>query len=284
MAPSTLGPQDLVFCAATAASVPLQERVPAAAAAGFRALSIFPTDYTRARNDGLSDVDLRTLFADNDAVVADLDPLLTWVPGGKLPPNATADGDSFYRFSEEDLYRMHDVLGARSINAALMLMETPPKMAIIDAFGELCQRAARHELIVHLEFMPFGAVPDLPSAVEIVEATGLANAGVLLDTWHHFRSGGNSESLRASPLARIQSLQISDAPSEPEENLVDETLHRRRVPGEGDIPLAEWLAILREGEAPAPTGVEIFDDELRARPVEDIARISADAVRAILPD
>jgi len=280
---SPLGPDDLVLCAATAGHVPLSERVPAAAEAGYRGLSLFPSDVTRARREGLSDADLRALFADHRVHVADLDPLLTWVPGGKLPPGAEAGEDSFFRYTEEDFYRIHEALGARSINAALLLAEAPPRNALVDAFGELCERARRHELIVHLEPMPFGVVRDLPSAVDIVEGTGLENAGVLLDTWHHFRSGGDAESLRAAPRERILALQVSDAPAEAEADLVDETLHRRRVPGEGDIPLAEWLAILREGGAPAPVGVEIFDDDLQARPMRDIARISADAVRAVLP-
>ena len=104
----------------------------------------------------------------------------------------------------------------------------------------------------------------------------------MFDTWHHFRGRGKNERIRSVPGGRILALQINDAPREAEENLVDETLHRRLLPGEGDIDLVEILTLLDEVESPAPVGVEVFSDVLAGLPVRERARRAGDAARAVL--
>jgi len=63
---------------------------------------------------------------------------------------------------------------------------------------------------------------------------------------------------------------------------VQETLNRRRVPGEGDIDLPEVLRILRDGGSPAPLGVEVFCEELLPLSPSEVAIRCADGVRAAL--
>ena len=75
-----LGPEDLVLCAGTLGGASFRDRVEAAAEAGFSAISLFLGDYQRARAEGLSDADMRKLLADHGLAVAELDPLMSWVP------------------------------------------------------------------------------------------------------------------------------------------------------------------------------------------------------------
>ena len=75
-----LGPDDLVLCAGTLARVPLRERVEIAAATGFRGISLFLDDLEGARRSGLPDADLRALLEANGLQVAELDPLMHWIP------------------------------------------------------------------------------------------------------------------------------------------------------------------------------------------------------------
>ena len=77
----TLGPGDLVLCAGTLARAPFRERIDAAVAGGYRGISLFPSDVRRARAEGLEDSAMRGLLRDNGLEVAELDPLMSWLPG-----------------------------------------------------------------------------------------------------------------------------------------------------------------------------------------------------------
>jgi sugar phosphate isomerase/epimerase len=279
----TLGPQDLVLCAGTLAQVGLKERAAAAVEGGFTGLSFFCSDYELAREQGMSDADIRSLLSDHGLGVGELDPLLTWVPGTELASGATAEGVDFFGYGEDDFYRIHDALGARSINAVVFTDKDVTTAELGDAFGALCERADRHDLLVHLEFMPWTQVPNAATAWQVVSAAGApANGGIMLDTWHHFRGGCSAEDLRVIPVERILAVQLNDATAEPRGHIIHETLHGRLVPGDGAIDLVEILTVLHEGNAPAPLGVEVFLDELMELPAADVARRCGDATRRLI--
>jgi sugar phosphate isomerase/epimerase len=158
----------------------------------------------------------------------------------------------------------------------------PPFPEIAEAFAGVCDRAAEHGLVVHLEFLPWTPIRDLKAALEIVEMADRPNGGVMLDSWHHFRSGADDELLRRLPGTRILGVQLNDAPREPEPDLIAETTRRRLLPGEGDIDLVGLVRILDEIGSRAPIGVEVFSEKLFALPAREVARRAGDAVREIL--
>jgi len=269
---------DLVLCAGTVPRSGFAERVAAAAEAGFRGISLFPQDYRRARESGLSDTDMRRMLGEHGLEVAEIDPLLTWLPEAG-DAGIDRSGREFLEHGEEEFYAIAGALGARSINAALADPAGAELDAIAEAFASLCDRAAAHGLLVTLEFLPWTRIRDAATASAIAERAGRANGGVMLDAWHHARSAAPLASI---PAARVLGIQLSDAPAAPEPNLVDETLHRRRVPGEGDTDLAGLLRHLAAGGCSSPIGVEVFSDALAARPVREVARRVAEATRALL--
>lgn len=274
-----LGFGDLVLCAGTVPQSSLQERVAAAAEAGFAAISLFPHDYQRARASGLSDADLRTLLRDHGVAIAEIDPLLSWMPGGATDAGISGAGRAFLAAGEDAFYAIADALGARSINAALADPRPVELDAVAGAFGALCDRAAAHGLLVTLEFLPWTTIRDAATAASIVRRAGRANGGVMLDAWHHFRSGAATRSI---PAAQVLGIQINDAPVQAEADLIEETLHRRLAPGDGDIDLAGLLRHLAAGGCNAPIGVEVFSDEIVELPLLDTARRMAAAARVIL--
>ncbi|MCZ6782826.1 MAG: TIM barrel protein [Proteobacteria bacterium] len=283
-----LGPEDLVLCAGTGPRAPFAERAAAAAAAGFAGISVFVDDFEAARAKGLSEADLRAILADHGLRVAEVDPLLRWLPGSE-PATGTATGSGvsaegvgFFRYGEDDFYRVADALGARSLNAVVYTDEPVETDSLVESFAGLCDRAAGHDLLVHLEFLPWTPVADAFAALAIAEAAGRRNGGIMLDTWHHFRGAVPDERLCELPGERVLAVQLSDAPAATEANPVEETLRRRLLPGEGDIDLPSLLRILREIGSPAPLGVEVFSDTLAALPMDEAARRAADTTRAAL--
>ena len=101
----------------------------------------------------------------------------------------------------------------------------------------------------------------------------------MLDSWHLQRSGG---SVSEVPAAAVNGIQISDAPAAAEEDVVQETLHRRRLPGDGDVDLVGLLGHLQRGGCGAPIGVEVFSDEISALPLPTALERVVESCRALL--
>jgi sugar phosphate isomerase/epimerase len=274
-----LGFGDLVLCAGTVPNAPLEERIVAAADAGFAAISIFPHDYQRARAAGRSDADLRALLRDHGIAIAEIDPLLSWMPSGATGAGLSDEGRAFAATGEDAFYAIADALGARSINAALADPRPVEIAAVADAFAALCDRANAHGLLVTLEFLPWTPIRDAATAADVVQRASCVNGGVMLDAWHQFRSGAAIASL---PAMQVLGIQLNDAPAEPEADAIDETLHRRLAPGDGAIDLTALLRHLAAGGCNAPIGVEVFSDTWSAAPLRETAQYMGDAARRIL--
>lgn len=283
--PVTLGAGDTVLCSGTLRNgITFRERLAAARDGGFTGLSLWGRDYQLARDEGLGDRDIRLLLADHGLSVAELDPAWWWPPGAsdiRIPP--AHDGERIFGFGERELLAVADAVGARSLNAVDVFGGEWTIDQAAAAFAALCDRAAEHGLLVHLEFLPWSRIPDLATAWQVVLGADRPNGGLMLDAWHYFRSGPDGALLRSIPGASIMGVQLCDAPAEAEANLLHATLHERLLPGEGELPLSALLADLAATGTAAPLGVEIFSDTLHALPPEEAARSAGRALRALLP-
>jgi sugar phosphate isomerase/epimerase len=196
----------LLLSAGTLPKARFEARVRAASAAGFDAISLFPQQYLRARKkEKLSLQDMRDILSDNGVDLDEVDPLLDWFGAGSSG-------------SEQLMFDMADALGARSINAAPAFTPKIGLTELTDIFAGVCERAATHGLRADLEFLPWSIVPDLATALDVVEGTGQDNAGIMLDCWHFFRGGSDLDSIRhlsKRQLGRITSIQVNDAPLKP---------------------------------------------------------------------
>jgi sugar phosphate isomerase/epimerase len=269
----TLGPDDLVLCSGTLRAASLAEKCAAAVAGGFSAITLWPTDVARAKSAGLSLADAARLIADHGLAVADLDALLVWLPGEATPPGLP---------TEAEFYAIADGLGGRSLNVAQGFGAGIDVDRAAEALAGVCDRAREHGLLVTLEYLPWSGIPDAATALAIVDRCGRANATLMFDTWHTFRGPTDDTQLEKIPGARIGSVQINDAPAEPGENLVAETMSARLLPGEGSIPVARWLRWLGAIGSTAPIGVEVFSKALDALPPVEVGRRCGAAARAVL--
>ena len=289
-----LGPHDLVLCAGTLPyGISFRDRIEAAAAAGFAAITLWGPDYARARSEGLSDADLRRLLSDAGLAVGELDSVWTWAPGTDdvVVPD-TENPDGYFSVSEDEIFRIADIVGARSVTASPWAPKSAPHTArpardralerIAEGYAGLCDRAARHGLLVQLEFLPWTLVPDLAAAGEIVRLADRRNGGIVIDAWHLFRTATDPAVVKSVPGHRIIAVQLADAPTAAEDDLETATLHTRLLPGEGDLPLAALVRVLRELGAPAPIGVEVFSDDLHRLGAHEAARRAAEATRSLL--
>jgi sugar phosphate isomerase/epimerase len=109
-------------------------------------------------------------------------------------------------------------------------------------FRELCQYAQHLQMTLALEFVGISAqLNHLPIVQEFLELADVPNGGVALDSYHFFAGPWAFEGLEAFPASKIQVVHIADAPAD----LSDPSIELNRLmPGEGQLPLQEFVRIL----------------------------------------
>ena len=145
-------------------------------------------------------------------------------------------------------------LGAKHIITAPY---DPDLARLADRLGSINDLATRHDLSAVLEFFPWTIVPDLGTAVRVVEAAGRAEIGILVDMLHFNRSGSTVEELDRLPASRLPFVHVCDAPVQ-ESYTTEELLHAGRAerlpPGEGEIDIRGILKHMPQG---TPIALEV---------------------------
>ena len=115
--------------------------------------------------------------------------------------------------------------------------------------------------------------------LELIEEIGLSNIGLLFDVWHWFNAEDTLDDLRALRGDQIVHCHFNDAPDKPLDQQQD--MHRE-IPGRGIIPLVDVLRVLQEIGYDGFLAVEIFNDELKAMPPAEAARLVKAACDEVL--
>ncbi len=251
MSRANLGAHDSVLCTGTLAGVPLRDKVSAASIAGFRAMSVRPCEYDAWLDEGWRPTDVRTFFDDHGVAVAELDPVMSWLPGVELDPRNAHTIDEILRIAE--------VLEPHCLS---VLVDPSYRGSIdeaIDPFAELCRQAAHYGHQCALEFFAWSPLRTVHDAWRMVDEAGQPNGALIFDTWHHYRVGGLARDLDVVDMQRIIGIQLSDAPATPViAEVAKECMAARLWPGEGDTDVAGTIGHLRAGGSTAPLGVEVF--------------------------
>lgn len=278
----TLGPNDLVISAPPLTHVPLLERLAPVCDAGFKGMSLMPGDVWDLERQGMSAADIALRMADHGLAICELDCTGWWLPAHRRLDPTDEMGKLLRSLSPERVIDTAARIGAPSMTAVEMCNVEVDFDEAVEAFAGICDYAAERGVKVHLEFLPFGGIPDLMSAWRIVEAAGRPNGGLTLDSWHLFRSGSTLEQLAAIPGERIFTAQINDAPAQPEADLMHETMNGRLLPGQGSFDLTGFIRTLDAIGSTAPVAVEVFSADLPNQPLAEVARSWAAAGAATL--
>lgn len=147
-----------------------------------------------------------------------------------------------------------------------------PLDELAERYAELCADAAEHhDSRVVYEFMPFDVnVHDLDSALAVVEGADAPNGGLAIDTWHMAKLGIEPADLRRIAPRHLGWVELSDGRFESMPDLIDETVNHRRLPGEGEFPIREYVAVARDVGYDGPWGIEVLSEELRNLPIDEI--------------
>lgn len=169
-------------------------------------------------------------------------------------------------------------LGAVRINA--IFIEDDLALAK-DQLAILAEMTAERGMVFTIEFTPPRGIANFETALEVCEHIGRGKARVLVDSMHFFRTGGTVAKLAAVDPDWIGYAQLCDGRLAPwDEGYFMEAMFARGVPGEGELPLREWIAAL---PATCEIGLEVPRlDDLRGgmSPRDHAARVVA-AARAL---
>ena len=120
--------------------------------------------------------------------------------------------------------------------------------------------------------MPFDVnVRDVDTALKVVAGAG-TNGGLAIDTWHMSKLGIAPDELRRIPVEYLSWVELSDGRLEDMDDLVDETVNHRNLPGEGELDLQAYVEACRDHGYAGPWGVEVLSEELRNNPIDVIFR------------
>jgi 4-hydroxyphenylpyruvate dioxygenase len=146
-------------------------------------------------------------------------------------------------------------------------------------FHELGEIARAEGVRVGYEALAWGRhVSDHRDAWEIVRRAGHPAIGLILDSFHTLARKIDPQTIRAIPGDKIFIVQLADAP------LIDMDLlywsrHYRNMPGEGDLPVVEFMRAVAATGYEGPLSLEIFNDQFRGGSPKTIA---ADGHRSLV--
>lgn len=131
-------------------------------------------------------------------------------------------------------------------------------------FHELGDLAAERGIRVGFEALAWGRhFNDHRDAWEVVRRADHDNVGIILDSFHTLSRGIDVNSIRTIPADKIFIVQLADAPKF-DMDLLYWSRHFRNMPGEGDLPVAEFMAAVVATGYDDVISLEIFNDQFRA--------------------
>jgi 4-hydroxyphenylpyruvate dioxygenase len=242
----------------------LQEKLAAIAAAGFAGVEIFENDFLAF--DG-TPAQVGAMVRDHGLAITLFQPFRDF-EGMPEPQRSRA-------FDRAE--RKFDLM--QQLGTDLMLIcsnVSPLSLGGIDRaaadFRELGERAARRNLRVGYEALAWGRhVSDHRDAWEVVRRADHPNVGLILDSFHTLARKIDPASIRAIPADRIFIIQLADAPRM-DMDLLSWSRHYRTMPGQGDLPVVDFMRAVAATGYQGMLSLEIFNDQFRGGSPRAIAR------------
>ena len=243
----------------------LRDRCEQAARVGFRGIGLWHADLEHVLETRTL-AEVRVLLEDHGLADIELEFLGDWF----------LDPDDERRHASDErralLFEAATELPTHHVKVGNIMGTECELPQIVERFGELCADAARcTDAKIVYEFMPYDVnVDDVEKALAVVEGADAPNGGLAFDTWHLGKLRLEPDDLRRIPPRFVSWVELCDGPYEYAEDRLDEVINRRRLPGEGEFPVAEYVSVFRELGYEGPWGVEVLSEELRALTIEQI--------------
>ncbi len=249
----------------------LSEKLAAIAAAGFEGVELFEADVLAF--DG-SPAEIGAMVRDVGLEIVAFQPFRDFE--GMPEPQRTR---GFERARRK--FALMNELGAKDVLVCSNV--SPLSLGGIDRaaadLSELGDVAASFDIRVGYEALAFGRhVWDYRDAWEIVRRADHPRIGLILDSWHVLARKLPVDPIRAIPADRLTFVQLADAPAM-EMDLLQWSRHFRNFPGQGDLPIDDFMRALIATGYDGWLSHEIFNDRFR---MASPRRIAEDGERSLI--
>jgi len=281
---------DLVFWPVGHSALSLQEHLEIAKAGKFTSLAIAPNRAKTMMKQGLTAADLVDMAAEHGVRYTQLDGITTWVKdwrATKGDPDLNAWIEGLFDIDMVEALEIGAALGAQAAVAVPFFDEgSIPNDRLIQDFARFCDIAAGYGIEIHIEFIPFWGLRDLPAVWQIVSAADRENSGIVVDTWH-LQKGSRDfrrdmDLLRAIPGKFLQHVQMADADLAAYADTLAGDVMFRKFPGEGELEIAEMLSIIMEKGHLRSLGPEVVNANLADMTTREIGERAGATTRAML--
>lgn len=143
-----------------------------------------------------------------------------------------------------DFNRFFECAQALNAKDVVVVSDDDDLSRMTDNFSALCQQARSYGLYLNLEPIPWTALNRFENALEVLEAAGQPNAGLLIDAFHLHRCGASLSILETLNSELIRVFQICDAPVDyfrDKAAIRNEARTARLLPGHGELALSDLL-------------------------------------------
>jgi 4-hydroxyphenylpyruvate dioxygenase len=138
-------------------------------------------------------------------------------------------------------------------------------------FHELGERAARRGMRVAFEALSWGRhIHDYRDSWEVVRRANHPAVGLVLDSFHVLARGTDLSAIQSIPSEKIFLVQMADAPKL-DMDYLSWSRHYRCFPGQGDLPIDEFMNALHATGFDGLLSLEIFNDRFRAGSARSVA-------------
>ena len=271
-----MNPFTLCLNTSTIRPASLEDKIRAAATAGYQAVELWSDDLTAHEAAGRSLSEVSAWVEDAGLRVASVIALFNWMD--------SKDGAEKHEAFFEARRRMEQAaaLGARHIVASPV-----PDSDALDMqraagrYRELLELGREIGVIPAMEFLGFfHNVYRLDQALQIAHAAEHEDACIVLDPFHLFRGGSGFDKIADVPANMIGICHFNDAPASPPR--IDQRDEHRVYPGDGILPLVQMLRNLAAGGYQGALSLELFNPSYWEEDAASVASVGLEKMKAVI--
>jgi 4-hydroxyphenylpyruvate dioxygenase len=270
--PGARGPAGVQRSIATVSlSGTLEQKLAAAARAGFDGVEIFENDLLSCR---LGPAQVRSLATDLGVRIMLYQPFRDYegVPDEHLTASLRR---AQHKFAVMTALGADTLLVCSNVSASARDDDTRAAAQL----RQLAQQASRHGIRIAFEALAWGRnISSYAHAWQVVAAADDPNLGICLDSFHILSLRDDPGPIRGIPGDKIFFVQLSDAPLLPMDPF-PWSRHYRCFPGQGSFDLTGFTADVLAAGYQGPWSLEVFNDVFRQA---DAGRTAQDGMRSLL--
>ena len=253
-----------------------EDRIKAASKAGFTGVGLKEVDIAHTL-ERMSLKDMRHILDDNGIRHVELEFISDWFLDNGTEKKKQSDEIKHF------LLEAAEVLGARHIKVGDFETTLTPMPKLIESFAAVCKDAENSGTSILFELIVDAMIKTLPETLEMLTGAGAKNGGIMIDLWHMVKLRIPYEEVAKIPTRFLCGVELNDGTLECPWSLHEDTINHRRLCGEGEFDIKNFVKQLLAAGYDGPWGIEILSNDLRKKTLTEAATQAFNTTMAQFP-